>query len=171
MCVKGVGFAISVSVSLSPPVSTTTSQQLQGVQALQPVYLLTDPYLNAFRRWGEEREIEDLIGTSSGVFHRSEQLMLHERCSQIGFAPCCRVSAVLSQAWYCCRCHVMGAELSGHRSSIVVCWLILVRGRFQTPRTYCVIPIVSPSCNASPSYPPPRHEKLDKRAPPPWSSD
>ncbi|CAM9794555.1 unnamed protein product, partial [Ectocarpus sp. 4 AP-2014] len=24
--------------------------QLQGVQALQPVYLLTDPYLNAFRR-------------------------------------------------------------------------------------------------------------------------
>ncbi|CAN0097520.1 unnamed protein product [Ectocarpus fasciculatus] len=24
--------------------------QLQGVQALEPVYLLTDPYLNAFRR-------------------------------------------------------------------------------------------------------------------------
>lgn len=32
------------------PVRRLLCTQLQGVEALQPVFLLTDPYLNVFRR-------------------------------------------------------------------------------------------------------------------------
>lgn len=39
--------------------------QLQGVQALEPVYLLTDPYLNAFRRYAHRFALFILLNPPS----------------------------------------------------------------------------------------------------------